>query len=473
VAKSRNDILFRFLGDTKSLDKASARAKGGFKKTQGAASSLKTMVGGLGLAIGAQGLVRSIGSAISRAEEMDSQYAITEKIIEDTGGAAGLTANQIKVMNREMAETTGIDKAVLTQASNVMLTFANVKDTAGEMNDVFSRSVELTADMATVFGGSAVDSAKQLGKALNDPIKGVTALSRTGVQFTDQQKKQIKVLVESGKTLEAQKLILEELDTQVGGTAAASADATAIMARSFDEVTEAIGAELLPTVKEITPIVSKAAKASIPLVGALAREFADAAGGVVDLAGNVEDAADETQSFGKRAGAAAEGLGTLVVEGLKWNVATGLIVRNLETLYGKLQIFGYGSRDAAEAQWELAQGTHAAREAMRDSVEAGAVYLDFLERYKFRTKEADDATLTTISKLHELEEAFRIAEATNDPYGIWNTDTWAKLWGNIDTATAKAATFADVVNGFRTPKDPVHYSQTTADSIDLGLITGG
>jgi len=230
MAKSRNDILFRFLGDTKSLDRASGKAKAGFRTTQSAASSLTKMVGGLGIAFGVRGLVGKMGDAISRAEAMDSQYAITEKIIEDTGGAAGVTASEIKTMNAEMALTTGIDKEVLTKSSNIMLTFANVRDVAGEMNDVFSRSVELTADMATVFGGSAYDAAKQLGKALNDPIKGVTALSRMGVQFTDQQRDQIKVLQESGKTLEAQKLILEELDSQVGGTAAASADATAIMA---------------------------------------------------------------------------------------------------------------------------------------------------------------------------------------------------------------------------------------------------
>ena len=31
-----------------------------------------------------------------------------------------------------------------------------------------------------------------LGKALNDPVKGITALGRAGVTFTDEQKKQIK-----------------------------------------------------------------------------------------------------------------------------------------------------------------------------------------------------------------------------------------------------------------------------------------
>jgi len=269
MAKSRNDILFRFLGDTKSLDRASGKAKAGFRKTQSAAGSLKTAVAGLGVALGVRGLVRHIGSAINRAEEMDSKYAITAKILEDTGGAANVTAGEVKKMAEEMAMTTGIDKAILTDAANVMLTFAEVANVAGDMNDVFDRSVALTADMATVFGGSASDAAKQLGKALNDPILGVTALSRTGVQFTTQQKEQIKIMQESGDILGAQKLILKELDEQVGGTAEASADATAIMARGFDEVAESIGEELLPQIVAITPAIVDMSKKSVKAIGNL------------------------------------------------------------------------------------------------------------------------------------------------------------------------------------------------------------
>ena len=46
--------------------------------------------------------------------------------------------------------------------------------------------------------GQASRSAIQVGKALNDPIKGVTALHRVGVQFTERRRDQIEALVESG-----------------------------------------------------------------------------------------------------------------------------------------------------------------------------------------------------------------------------------------------------------------------------------
>ena len=47
-----------------------------------------------------------------------------------------------------------------------------------------------------------------VGKALNDPLKGLTALSRIGVQFTAQQQEQIKAMVEVGDVAGAQKIIL-------------------------------------------------------------------------------------------------------------------------------------------------------------------------------------------------------------------------------------------------------------------------
>ena len=55
------------------------------------------------------------------------------------------------------------------------------------------------------------NAAVLVGKALNDPKKGLTALRRVGVQFTDAQEDQIKALVKSGKTMDAQKIILREL----------------------------------------------------------------------------------------------------------------------------------------------------------------------------------------------------------------------------------------------------------------------
>jgi hypothetical protein len=107
-------------------------------------------------------------------------------------------------------------------------------------------------DMAAAGFGSAESNATQLGKALNDPIKGITALNRAGIQFTEDQKALIESLVESGNVLEAQDIILKEIEAQVGGTARATANASDKMRIAFGEVQESIGQVLLPLFQKIT-----------------------------------------------------------------------------------------------------------------------------------------------------------------------------------------------------------------------------
>jgi hypothetical protein len=91
----------------------------------------------------------------------------------------------------------------------------------------------------------------QLGKALNDPVAGVGALSRVGVQFTKQQKEQIKTLVDSGHTLEAQKIILGELSKEFGGAAASYATPMSRLKTSAHELAVEAGKSLLPAVTAV------------------------------------------------------------------------------------------------------------------------------------------------------------------------------------------------------------------------------
>ena len=90
----------------------------------------------------------------------------------------------------------------------------------------------------------------RLGKALNDPIGGVTALRRVGVQLTDAQEKQIKAFVASGDIMSAQKVILQELQTEFGNSARAAGETFAgkmkILGTQIGNVKEAIGTALLP-----------------------------------------------------------------------------------------------------------------------------------------------------------------------------------------------------------------------------------
>jgi hypothetical protein len=105
----------------------------------------------------------------------------------------------------------------------MLLTFTRIRNEVGKGNDIFNQATQTVTDMSAALGTDMKKQAIQVGKALNDPIKGISALQRVGVSFTASQKEQIKALVESGDIMGAQKIILKELATEFGGAAAAAA----------------------------------------------------------------------------------------------------------------------------------------------------------------------------------------------------------------------------------------------------------
>jgi phage-related protein len=167
----------------------------------------------------------------------DSTDEVTKRLVsyaEATARATGIDTNSIKI----------------TQAK--LLTFKELAASAGELGGEFDRATQAAINLAAAGFGSAETNAVQLGKALQDPIKGLTALSRSGVTFTEVEKERIKTLVESNKVSEAQILILEAIETQVGGTALATANASDRIRVGFTQVQERIGLALLPAFETLT-----------------------------------------------------------------------------------------------------------------------------------------------------------------------------------------------------------------------------
>ncbi|MGZ4530726.1 MAG: phage tail protein [Mycobacteriaceae bacterium] len=185
-------------------------------------------------------------SAISEARESQKVSALTAQVIKSTGGAAGISAKQVGNLATSISNMTGIDDEAIQSGENLLLTFTNIKNGVGKGNDIFNQATQSITDMSAALGQDMKSSAIQLGKALNDPIKGVTALSRVGVSFTEGQKATIKSLVDGGHTMDAQKLILGELNKEFGGAAAASATAGEKFKTTFANFEEAVGTALLP-----------------------------------------------------------------------------------------------------------------------------------------------------------------------------------------------------------------------------------
>jgi phage-related protein len=179
--------------------------------------------------------------------------------IEQINKSMGLFGDSVAVVSDRLidyaektARATGIDTNSIKATQAKLLTFKELALTAGEVGGEFDRATKAAIDLASAGFGTAETNAVQLGKALNDPIKGLTSLAKSGVTFTTQEKERIKVLVESNKIGEAQALILAAIETQVGGTAEATANATDKMKIGFQQVSEKVGIALLPILEKLT-----------------------------------------------------------------------------------------------------------------------------------------------------------------------------------------------------------------------------
>ncbi len=201
-------------GDSKALERTldrSGKKVHSFGAVGVAAGAL--VAGGLGLAI------KDVVGDFEAGEKASAQ---TAAVLKSTGGVANVTQGQIEGLAGAIADKSGMDDAAIQSGENMLLTFTNVRNEAGKGNDVFNQATNTLADMSAAMGTDMKTQAIQLGKALNDPIKGVGALSKVGVTFTDQQKAQIAAMVKAGDTAGAQKVILAELHEEFGGSAEAA-----------------------------------------------------------------------------------------------------------------------------------------------------------------------------------------------------------------------------------------------------------
>ena len=168
-----------------------------------------------GTAIGA-GVVIGLKAMLTATVEAEAASAQLEARLRSTGGAAGMTKTQLLDLASSLQGKTIFDDEAIVNAQSMLLTFTRIG------KDVFPKALESILNVSTAMGTDLNSAALQVGKALNDPVKGITALSRAGIQFTVDQKATIKSLVDTGKTAEAQTIILGELETQMGGAARAA-----------------------------------------------------------------------------------------------------------------------------------------------------------------------------------------------------------------------------------------------------------
>ncbi|MEC8796247.1 MAG: phage tail tape measure protein, partial [Pseudomonadota bacterium] len=222
------------------------------ERAKRAGKSLRNI--GLGLSVGVTGPLALLGKqSVQLYDTQVKAQAAVEAALASTGGAAGKTAQELFDMASGLQNvSTYGDEDILRNLTAPLLTFTKVQ------GDVFGRAQAVTLDYATLLQTDLKSAALQVGKALNDPVKGVSALAKAGVQFSDQQKDLIKDMLAVGNVAGAQGIILAELETQFKGQAAAAA-ATPLgqwqqMSNAIGDVKEQLGQQIVPF---IAPLVQQ------------------------------------------------------------------------------------------------------------------------------------------------------------------------------------------------------------------------
>lgn len=229
----------------------------------------------IGAAMAGQKLFEWGANFVAAAAESEEAEAKLAQVLQSTGNAAGYTKEQLVALSEQLQETTKFEAETTQGAMSILATFRNIR------GDTFIDATKAAQDMATVLGTDLNGAAMQLGKALNDPVAGIKALTRAGVSFTEQQEEMINKLVESGDVIGAQQMILEELRHEFGGAAEAVGDTFAgkleQMKNRFGDMAESLGAIIIEGLSAILPVIDGIAnflENLIPIVEEVTTGFA-------------------------------------------------------------------------------------------------------------------------------------------------------------------------------------------------------
>jgi phage-related minor tail protein len=239
----RIDLLMRahFEQAQKALEDAD-RKVGAIGKTLDQVNTRGITLGGTlrGVAVGAAAVATAatavMGLYIARTIDAEKVQAQLGARVKDTAGLAGRSLEQLNEQASKLQAATTFDDEAIGSAQAMLLTFTQIRG----LN--FDRTIEAATDLATVMGTDVTDAAKILGKALSDPEQGLGALRKAGVTFTDAETGVIQKMVEAGKIAEAQGIILDKLQSTMGGAAEAARDtlggALQALKNSFDNLLE-------------------------------------------------------------------------------------------------------------------------------------------------------------------------------------------------------------------------------------------
>jgi hypothetical protein len=172
----------------------------------------------IGPLVAVTGAVNLLGGSLRVLGERQADAAALANGLKKLGGTTA-DLNRLQAIADRLGKQTLFNQEDFDRGFTLLTSFQSIGVAS------YERVAKAAADVAQVTRQDVNSSLLQLAKALQDPEKGLTALARSGTQFTESQKEQIKQLVQSGQQLKAQDFILKEIEKQYGDAAAAAGSA--------------------------------------------------------------------------------------------------------------------------------------------------------------------------------------------------------------------------------------------------------
>lgn len=220
---------------TAEVDKAIKALKNVDKQTKAAESSFKVLGKTITAAFVAKEIINFSKQSIEAWENQKQAVAVLNSTITATGANAWTSSKQLQEMASSLQKITNYGDETVIQMQSVLLGFKNIK------GDTFEGATKAILDMATVMKMDLSSAAQAVGKALDDPINGITSLQRQGFRFSESQKAVIQSLIDTGDTAAAQKIILDELNSTYGGAAEAAVKGATQIKNAWGDLMEGVG----------------------------------------------------------------------------------------------------------------------------------------------------------------------------------------------------------------------------------------
>ncbi|MGH2663691.1 MAG: hypothetical protein ACRDH8_12995 [Actinomycetota bacterium] len=279
------ELKVRYVGDASSVDKtlgAMDKAHATFESKMKSWGQSVSKVG-KGLSIGLTAPLALFGKmAVDEFTEAQQAAGQTAAAIKSTGGAANVTGDHVASLADKIGDLSAEEGEVIQEGQNMLLTFTNIRNEVGAGNAIFDKASMAMANMAARMETDASSAAMQLGKALNDPSAGLSKLTRVGVDFTaalDPMSQEAQLLAqqfpnladkirtgnmtmeeaitladEHGNVTLAQRIMLQELQKEFGGSAAAmgaNASPATKMKLAMEDLAAGVGAFLVPALSKL------------------------------------------------------------------------------------------------------------------------------------------------------------------------------------------------------------------------------